>query len=81
MESKNNNTLLIVVGIAAVVGYLYYKKGLGTPTTQIVNAPSPLQGLAQAANPAGIAIEQPSPADVNVYTPSLDPTGQSLQLF
>jgi hypothetical protein len=78
MARKNNNTMLLLVGAAAVIAYLYYKKGLTTgtattpPTTSLPMVPY---------NPAGIALEQPSPADVNVYTPSLDPTGQSLQLF
>ena len=78
MARKNNNTLLLVVAAAAVVGYLYYKKGIGTGTPTV----PPVTSLPMAPfNPSGIALEQPSPADVNVYTPSLDPTGQSLQLF
>lgn len=78
MARKNNNTVLLVVGAVAVIGYLYYKKGLTSGKT----AAPPVTSLPMAPfNPAGIALEQPSQADIGVYTPSLDPTGQSLQLF
>ena len=78
MARKNNNTVLLIVGAVAVIGYLYYKKGLASGKP----AAPPVTSLPMAPfNPTGIALEQPSQSDINVYAPSLDPTGQSLQLF
>lgn len=70
------------MAVVAVAGYLAFKKGgiLNTALPAPGTAGSPALPMAPF-NPAGIAIEQPSQADIGVYTPSLDPTGQSLQLF
>jgi glutaminase len=79
MARKKDNTTLWIIGAVAIAGYFAFRSGgflnkstTGSPVTSLPMVPY---------NPAGIATELPSAETINVYTPSLDPTGQSLQLF
>ena len=89
MMAKKTDSTLLIVGALAVVGYFAFRSGGFLNKTPVaVNPltgaalPAPQPGSApQLSSPAGIALELPSPADIGVYAPALDPTGNSLQLF
>jgi hypothetical protein len=80
MAKKDNSTLFLLAAVA-IAGYLAFRQG-GFLNKAAVPASPPQTSLPMVPfNPAGIATEQPTPDVINVYSPTLDPTGQSLNLF
>lgn len=83
MAKKDNTAVMLLIGAAAVVGYLYYKKGL----TSAVPVQGSLNNLRQsypAAVPQvipGVASELPSFPDIGIIAPALDPTGMQITLY
>jgi hypothetical protein len=61
MAAKKNNTLIYLAIGAAVIGYLYYKKGLVTPAPGSTSLPSTTTSITQNMSAQGIALEGPSP--------------------
>lgn len=77
---NNNSTLLIVLG-AAVVGYLMFRKGGALNQVQQIN---PATGQVPAAGfqkIPGVASELPSLPDIGIIAPSLDPTGMQITMY
>jgi hypothetical protein len=85
MAKKNENTLLILAGVA-LVGYFAFKNGLFTHPAAVA-APAVQPGAAllppsyAVQDPHQIAIEQPAPDVIGIYAPNLDPTGRSITLY
>ena len=83
MPKKDNTALFLIIGAAAVAGYMYYKKGL----TSAVPAQGSLNDLRQsypAAAPQvipGVATELPDMPDIGIIAPKLDPTGMQITLY
>jgi hypothetical protein len=78
---KNNDILYLAIG-AAIIGYLLFKNG-GVLNTA---AASPTPAINPALPPAfsyssGIALEQPSTADIGVIAPAVNPTGQTINFI
>lgn len=80
MARKDNTTLFLVLGVAAVVGYLYYKKSF-TTVPGALPSPTTIPGLGQLQTPAGIATELPGAADIGVIAPAIDPTGMQINFM
>jgi hypothetical protein len=80
MAKKNNTTLFLILGAAAVVGYLYYKKSLTTPVVS-TDPRTLIPGVGQLQTPVGIATEQPSASDIGIIAPALDPTGMQINFM
>jgi hypothetical protein len=85
MRKKETNTLLIL-GAVAVAGYLAFRSGGFLNNKPAIAMPTPSGGtpIPRFSNPNDIGIypvDIPKPADIGIYVPTLDPTGQSLQLF
>jgi hypothetical protein len=81
MAKKDNNTLLLVAGLA-IAGYFAYKNGLLSKFLPASGASLIASPSASGANSAaGIALETPSKTDIGVIVPNLDPTGMTLQFF
>jgi hypothetical protein len=80
---KKDNTIVWVLGAVAVAGYLYFKKNAALNTAAPVQSPAPLvaKELPSPSNPHDIAVETPGRDVIGIYLPSIDPTGNSLQLF
>lgn len=76
---KKNDVLYLAIG-AAIIGYLVFKKGgvLNATPAVAVNPSYPPPALSYSS---GIALEQPSMADIGIIAPALNPTGQTINFI
>jgi hypothetical protein len=78
---KNNDLLFLAIG-AAVIGYLLFKSGGVLNTATATPAPAINPALPPAFSySSGIALEQPTPADIGVIAPAVNPTGQTINFI
>jgi hypothetical protein len=81
---KNDNTALWIIGAVAVAGYFAFRSGGFLNKSTVTTAPAlPNYPAPQFSNPndIGIATELPHAPDLGIYMPTVDLTGQSIQLF
>lgn len=80
---KKDNSLLWILGAVAVAGYFAFRSGgFLNKHTQLMPAAQPSPQPAPAmSNPNDISVDIPTAADVGIYIPTLDPTGNSIQIF